>query len=133
MTDTAPPAGTGEETRIQAYDDRFKSIEGEQKRQGGVLDTILGKLGDGGGKDAGKPDPGKEGKEGKEDPGTGGIADQVAAAVRAVRAEERAAEDKKKHDADHAAMRKPPAEKAPREGEGWKTRMQRAVFGGDPS
>lgn len=124
MTDN--PASSGEDQRIRSLDDQDKrigQIETEQQRQGGLLEQIAAKIGAG-------PGDGKQDDSSAAAP-AGDIQAQMADAVRAVRAEEKAAEAQAAHDAEHQALRDGPKEKTPREGTGWKERLEHAMFGKD--
>lgn len=104
-------------------DERVSRIEREQDRQGGVLDKIVGMLGN-------RDDPPDTGSVTRgDDPKTAAadMGEQMRQAVRDVRAEEAAASTSKEPD-------KPAPETTPREVmiKG-KERLQRALFGTDPA
>lgn len=100
-------------------DTRMTALEREQERQGGVLDRIVGLLDTGAGP-ANPPAP----PAGSAAAGDRDMIEQMRQAVRDVRAEEAA------RTPPPAA---PPPEVPPREVKSnFKTRMQGAMFGGDP-
>lgn len=123
---TDPPADPDTE-QTESVDARFSKIEAEQAEQGGKLDQILARL-PGTGKPADKP---ASAVPADADPAT--IAEQVRRAVEAVGAEKEKADADSAHAADHAAL-KEMREKPPREttGQGWRGKLQRAMYGGDP-
>lgn len=132
----AKPENTGQPPSDQGpkqEEQRIDQLEQRQNSMDSKLDRILDRLG-GGGKDQG--DAGSSGQPARQDPPAdrpGQIQDQMAEAIRAVRAEEKAEEARRQHDADHQRM-KPPQETAPREVTvRGKARLQRALFGGEPS
>lgn len=116
-----------EEQRIQSLDDRFGKIESEQERQGGLLEDIRGMLGGKDRGDTGKDAPAPDRGEQRERPGM--IQEQMAEAIRKVRAEEKQQEADAAHAADHASLKDKAPEKAPREATGWKERLQGRMFG----
>lgn len=107
---------------------RFAAIEAEQKRQGGMLETIVEKLG--GTAKTGAADAHAQGAAGTETYLSKDevIAEATRKAVEAVGAQAADAA----HQADHDKLRTPPPEHQPRE-RNWRTRMQGRLYGGDPS
>jgi hypothetical protein len=115
-----PGQGQGDSTAPLA--ERVDSIETEQKRQGGLLDQILGKLG---GEESapvtqGDPPPAVAAAD---------MAEQMKQAVRDVQAEQDAEVGRQQR----LGRTRPEPETQPREVmiKG-KQRLQRALFGGDP-
>lgn len=120
-TDPVEESAAQQETQ----DARLDRVEATQAEQGGKLDQILGLLqGDGGGQHEGGEESAADGAE--------SIAEQVRRAVDAVGAEKAAKEASEAHERDHAALREA-REKPPRESQsGFRGKLQRAMYGGDP-
>ena len=117
----APPAGTGEASRIQSLDERFGKIETEQQQQRGLLEQIRDSL-----TGRNSPPAGSAPAASPPAPAAAAAADmaeQMRQAVRDVHAEESA-----------AGPGTPAPEKTPRETGriGGKERLQRVFFGKDP-
>lgn len=130
MTDpqTTDPPADPEAERIETLDARFGKIETEQAAQGGKLDQILSRLGGGTSTGAAKQEAAPAPAQ---DPGS--IADQVRQAVQAVGAEQAARDAADAHERDHQAL-KEMREKPPREStQGWRGKLQRAMYGKEPS
>lgn len=106
-----------------SQDARLDRLEATQAEQGGKLDQIIAMIkGDGDGKPEAAP---AQTGDGPDQVST--IADQVRQAVRDVHAEEAQAAAKGKPD-------EAPKEKPPRESQsGFRGKLQRAMYGGDPS
>jgi hypothetical protein len=118
---TTPPGPKPEDTAAP-LEGRVQSIEAEQKRQGGMLDQILGKL-------TGDQEGDTTVTTGSEPPaGPGDMAEQMRQAVRDVQAEADAEVGRQQR-----LGKRPEPETTPREVmvKG-KERLQRTLFGGDP-
>lgn len=137
MGDEQTPTPTPEEQadaegqRVESLDARFGKIEAEQAEQKNLLGQILDKV-SGAAPDSGKAhDKAQAHTEQRLDAGSS-IADQVKAAVAAVGAEQAQKEREEQHAKDHQALAEA-REKQPREAQaGWRGKLQRAMYGGDP-
>lgn len=134
MTDQQTGETTDPEAeRVETLDARFGRIEAEQAEHKTMLGQILAKVGGETKKAEGEAhaDAQQHTEEHLERGST--IADQVRAAVEAVGAEKAQKEADEQHAKDHAALREA-REKPPRESQsGFRGRLQRAMYGGDPS
>lgn len=133
MSDQAPEQDTDQEAgRVESLDARFGAIETKQAEQDGKLDQILSRL-SGAAAGEGKTHAAAQAHtEQRLDQGSS-IADQVKAAVAAVGAEQAQKEAADKHAADHQALAEM-REKKPRESTaGWRGKLQRAMYGQEPS
>lgn len=124
--------GEGEAGRIQAYDERFGRIEHEQAEQRGLLEQIRDAVGGVRQAEEGAHAKAQEHTESRLDRSST-MADQVKRAVEAVNAEAEQKRRDEAHAADHARLREQ-AERPPREPQGGRRgKLQRALFGSDPS
>jgi hypothetical protein len=120
-----------EAERVESLDARFGKIEAEQAAQGGKLDQILSRLGSAAAPEGKAHAAAQAHTEDRLDAGSS-IADQVRAAVQAVGAEQAQKAAADQHERDHQALREM-REKPPRETtQGWRGKLQRAMYGGDP-
>lgn len=119
--------------RVESLDARFGAIEHEQAEQKSMLTQILAKVGGGAKQAEGQAhDKAQQHTESRLD-ASSSIADQVRAAVEQVGAEKAQREADEAHQRDHAALREA-AEKPPREAaSGVRGRIQRAMFGAEPT
>lgn len=127
--DTGQPAsdpGTKEEERIASV----AELQQRQQATDSKVDRILSILGDRGEHTQAHETAQDKVEDRLDRPGR--IQEEMATAIRSVRAEERAEEDRRQHAAEHERMRQPPQETQPREAAvKGKARMQRILFGGD--
>lgn len=124
-----PPADP-EAGRIESLDQRFGQIEAKQAEHDGKLDQILAKLG-GAAAGEGKTHAAQAHTEQRLDAGST-IADQVRRAVEAVGAEKAEKDKADAHERDRQAL-KEMREHPPREPQGgWRGKLQKAMYGGDP-
>jgi hypothetical protein len=118
------------EDRVTALETGQAEIKAEQERQGGILETILSKVGG----TAGPAPAGAQQATESRLERTTSIADQVKAAVKEVDADKAREQAEAEHAAHHAALKAgtPEAEKQPRERQGgWKAKLQKGMYGGD--
>lgn len=121
-----------ETQRVESLDARFGKIEAEQAEHKNLLGQILDKVGGQAKETEGKAHAqAQTHTEQRLDAGSS-IADQVKAAVAAVGAEQAQKDREDAHERDHQALREA-REKQPRETQsGWRGRLQKVMYGGDP-
>lgn len=122
-----PPAGgDGEGSRIQS----IQELSARQDRMDGKLDTLLAKFGIG--SSGQQPQPQQQGTAGQGSR-PGEMQEQMRQAIRDVRAEEAAAAARAAA-GQQQGQQQPPAEQKPREVTlRGKAKLQRRLFGADPS
>ena len=125
MADTDPVEESAETQETQ--DARLAKLEAEQAEQGGKLDQILALI-----KGEGEVHEKAEQHTQERLDSSTTIAEQVRKAVEQVGAEKAQREADEAHKADHAALREQ-REKPPRESaSGFRGKLQRAMYGGEP-
>lgn len=128
---TPEEQANAEADRVESLDARFGKIETEQAEQKNLLSQILDKVSGAAPADGKAHAKAQEHTEQRLDAGTS-IADQVRQAVKDVGAEQAQKEAADAHERDHQALREA-REKQPRETQsGWRGKLQKAMYGGDP-
>lgn len=126
---SATPPADPEASRIKSYDDRFKSLEDEQRKQGTVLEQILSKVG-------AAPSGSGPVNPASSEQVPADIGEQMRQAIRDVGAEDRERSQREQHDLEHQRMRDrgEHPEHRPRERRTpLRARLQKHVFGIDDS